>query len=67
MFAEGVDTKRIVNELFPEYSEIVCKKPLVIYDYCTDMDKSGYLYTEEESFNQIKEFVNEYRTKPSGV
>jgi len=67
MFAEGVDTKHIVNELFPEYSDIVCKKPLIIYDYCTNMDKSGYLYSAEESFNQIKEFVNEYRSKPSSI
>lgn len=67
MFSQGVDTKQIVNELFPEYSNVVCEKCLINYDYCTDMDKSGYLYTSEESFEQIKEFVNEYRSKPSSI
>ena len=67
MFSQGVETKRIVHELFPEYSNIVCEKNLVIYDYCTNMDKSGYLYSAEESFDQIKEFVNEYRIKPLSI
>jgi hypothetical protein len=67
MFSQGVETKRIVNELFPEYSNIVSGKHVVNYDYCTNIDKSGYLYTAEESFDQIKEFVNEYRTKPTSI
>ena len=67
MFSQGVETKRIVNELFPEYSNVVSEKYLINYDYCTNMDKSGYLFNSEESFNQIKEFVNEYRSKPSSI
>ena len=67
MFSQGVETRQIVNELFPEYSKIVCEKNFINYDYCTNMDKSGYLYNSEESFNQIKEFVNEYRSKPSSI
>ena len=67
MFSQGVETRRIVNELFPEYSNIVCEKNLVNYDYCTNVDKSGYLYTAEESFDQIKEFVNEYRPKSTSI
>ena len=67
MFSQGVETTRIVNELFPEYSNVVDGKNLVFYDYCTNVDKSGYLYTAEESFDQIKEFVNEYRPKPTSI
>jgi hypothetical protein len=67
MFSQGVETTRIVNELFPEYSNVVGKKYLVNYDYCTNVDKSGYLYTAEESFDQIKEFVNEYRAKSTSI
>ena len=67
MFSEGVETKQIITELFPEYLDKVNSKALIYYNYRTNMDKSGYLYSSEESFNQIKEFVNEYRSKPSGI
>jgi len=67
MFSQGVETSRIVTELFPEYLDVVSKKAIVYYDYCTNLDKSGYLYSSEESFQQIKEYVNEYRSKPASI
>jgi hypothetical protein len=66
LFSQGVRTKKIVEELFPEHLNKVQKDVFAVnYDFCTELDKSGYLYTEEESFQQIKEFVNEYRNKPT--
>jgi hypothetical protein len=68
LFSQGVRTKKIVEELFPEHLSKVQKDVFAVnYDFCTELDKSGYLYTEEESFQQIKEFVNEYRTKPTSL
>ena len=68
LFSRGVSTKKIVEELFPEYSDKVQNYSVAtIYDYCTTVDKTGYIFTEQESFEQIKEFVNEYRTKPASI
>ena len=68
LFSQGVSTKKIVDELFPEYSDKVQNYSVAtIYDYCTNVDESGYIFTEQESFDQIKEFVNEYRPKPTSI
>jgi hypothetical protein len=67
LFPAGIDTTRILNELFPEYKTKVSRKDLVYYDYRTILDSSGYLQSATSSFDGIKNFVNEYRSKSTSV
>lgn len=67
LFPAGLDTTRIINELFPEYKTEVSRKGLVYYDYRTILNSSGYLQSATASFDGIKNFVNEYRSKSTSV
>jgi hypothetical protein len=67
LFPAGIDTSRLLNELFPEYKTKVSRKDLAYYDYRTILNSSGYLQSSTVSFDSIKIFVNEYRTKSTCV
>lgn len=67
LFPEGVDTSNIIKELFPEYDPIVKREMIVFYDYKTKLRPGGYWYYSDKSFELIKKFVNEYRSKQSSV
>lgn len=67
LFPEGVDTNNIIRELFPEYESVVKREMIVFYDYKTKLKPCGYWYHSDKSFELIKKFVNEYRTKQSGL
>ncbi len=67
LFPEGIDTKSIINDIFPEYKSKISEKYFVCYDYNTKFNPSGYLHSANESFNDIKHFVHEYRSKSTSV
>lgn len=67
LFPAAVETEKIIKELFPEYINKVSRKYIVKYDYKTILTASGYLQSTASSFEGIKLFVNEYRSKPTSV
>jgi hypothetical protein len=63
MFTEPLKTSEIIN-LFPQHKD---KTPFigtgVVYNYKTNSTKSGYIQTNKEVLNEIKQLVDEFSGK----
>jgi hypothetical protein len=61
LFPEPIETDSIVR-LFPEY-QLSLHQKRIEYNYKTKFTKSGYIQQANSAYQQIQEFVNEYRSK----
>jgi len=63
LFTEPIDTMDLIH-LFPEHSEKVnMGKNRVEYNFTTKFNKIGYISKKEDLLNDIKKFIDEYRSK----
>lgn len=61
LFSEPICTNDIINALFPSKNINNNSTSTVIYDICSELTDTGYIYTKEETMGYISEYLDELK------